>query len=111
MKYYAEEAYKVKLTLSQIAILDILSRDKESTMSGMARLAAAPRTGTRRTVGLDRNLRGGGGGTEEPFLGGAFLIPELGLTAAQLPAEEKHRRSHRGIALQHLVERLGIELL
>lgn len=37
MKYYAEEAYKVKLTLSQIAILDILSRDKESNMSDLAR--------------------------------------------------------------------------
>ena len=37
MKYYADEAYKVKLTLSQIAILDILSRNKESNMSDLAR--------------------------------------------------------------------------
>lgn len=37
MKYYAEGVHKVKLTLSQIAILDILSRDKESKMSDMAR--------------------------------------------------------------------------
>ena len=36
MRYYAEEAYKVNLTLSQIAILDILSRDKESNMSDLA---------------------------------------------------------------------------
>lgn len=36
MRYYAEEAYKVKLTLSQIAIMDILSRNKESNMSDMA---------------------------------------------------------------------------
>lgn len=37
MKYYAEGACRVKLTLSQIAILDILSRDKEAKMSDMAR--------------------------------------------------------------------------
>ncbi|MCX7898223.1 MAG: RdgB/HAM1 family non-canonical purine NTP pyrophosphatase [Rhodocyclaceae bacterium] len=35
-----------------------------------------------------------------------FLIPELGLTAAELPAEEKNRRSHRGKALRLLLERL-----
>ncbi len=40
-----------------------------------------------------------------------FLLPDLGLTAAQLPAAEKHSRSHRGIALHHLVERLDIALL
>ena len=37
IKYYAKEADKVKLTLPQIAILDILSRNKESNMSDLAR--------------------------------------------------------------------------
>lgn len=36
MKYYTEEAYKVNLTLSQITILDILGRNKESNMSDLA---------------------------------------------------------------------------
>ena len=35
-----------------------------------------------------------------------FLVPELGLTSAELPPEEKNRRSHRGQALRQLVERL-----
>ncbi len=39
-----------------------------------------------------------------------FLVPDLGLTAAELPAAEKHRRSHRGAALRRLAERLSIEL-
>jgi DNA-binding MarR family transcriptional regulator len=57
MKYYAEEAYKVKLTLSQIAILDILSRNKESNMSDMARstnVTTAAMTGI-----IDRLVRDG----------------------------------------------------
>ena len=35
-----------------------------------------------------------------------FLVPELGLTAAELPATEKNRRSHRAIAASRLVARL-----
>jgi len=31
-----------------------------------------------------------------------FLVPELGLTSAQLPPEEKNRLSHRGQAVGHL---------
>ena len=57
LKYYSEEAYKVKLTLSQIAILDVLSRDKESTMSDMARamnVTTAAMTGI-----VDRLVRDG----------------------------------------------------
>lgn len=57
MKYYADGFYKVKLTLSQIAILDILSRDKESKMSDMARymnITTAAMTGI-----IDRLVRDG----------------------------------------------------
>ena len=57
MKYYAEGAHKVKFTLSQIAILDILSRDKESRMSDMARymgITTAAMTGI-----IDRLVRDG----------------------------------------------------
>ncbi|MCG5512212.1 RdgB/HAM1 family non-canonical purine NTP pyrophosphatase [Ectothiorhodospira shaposhnikovii] len=36
-----------------------------------------------------------------------FLVPELGLTAAQISAEEKNRRSHRGQALTSLLAHLG----
>ena len=35
-----------------------------------------------------------------------FLLPDLGKTAAELDPNEKNRISHRGIALQRLVERL-----
>jgi len=35
-----------------------------------------------------------------------FWLPELGLTAAQLPPERKNRLSHRGLAMQALVARL-----
>ena len=35
-----------------------------------------------------------------------FYLPELGKSAAELPAAEKNRRSHRGQALARLVERL-----
>ena len=35
-----------------------------------------------------------------------FLLPDLGRTAAELDAAEKNRRSHRGLALRQLIERL-----
>jgi XTP/dITP diphosphohydrolase len=46
--------------------------------------------------------RGDGGFGYDPY----FFVPELGVTAAQLDAVEKNRRSHRGLALQQLIERL-----
>lgn len=46
--------------------------------------------------------RGQGGFGYDPY----FLLPERGLTAAELDAAEKNRCSHRGLALQHLIERL-----
>jgi len=46
--------------------------------------------------------RGDGGFGYDPY----FLLPDLGVTAAELDATEKNRRSHRGLALQHLIERL-----
>ena len=46
--------------------------------------------------------RGSGGFGYDPLV----LIPELGLTVAEIPAEEKNRRSHRGQALHQLVEKL-----
>jgi XTP/dITP diphosphohydrolase len=46
--------------------------------------------------------RGEGGFGYDPY----FFLPELGLTAAQLDAAEKNRRSHRGRALALLVDRL-----
>jgi len=49
--------------------------------------------------------RGSGGFGYDPY----FLIPDLGLTAAEISAEEKNRRSHRGIALRALIERLQAE--
>ncbi|MEO8410053.1 MAG: non-canonical purine NTP pyrophosphatase, partial [Propionivibrio sp.] len=35
-----------------------------------------------------------------------FFLPELGLSVAELDPAQKNRQSHRGLALQHLVERL-----
>jgi XTP/dITP diphosphohydrolase len=46
--------------------------------------------------------RGEGGFGYDPY----FLVPELGLTVAELPHEEKNRRSHRGQALAQLITRL-----
>lgn len=48
--------------------------------------------------------RGEGGFGYDPY----FLVPDTGLTAAELPHEEKNRRSHRGQALAQLVERLRL---
>ena len=46
--------------------------------------------------------RGQGGFGYDPY----FYLPELGCTAAQLPAEQKNRISHRGQALARLQQRL-----
>jgi len=35
-----------------------------------------------------------------------FLIPELGVTAAELPSDEKHARSHRGRALRAMLAKI-----
>ena len=47
--------------------------------------------------------RGSGGFGYDPL----FLVPELGCSSAELSAEEKNARSHRGIALRRLIEQLG----
>ena len=46
--------------------------------------------------------RGEGGFGYDPYV----LIPKLGKTVAELPHEEKNRRSHRGQALAQLLARL-----
>ncbi len=46
--------------------------------------------------------RGNGGFGYDPY----FLIPERGMTAAELPAADKNRLSHRGQALRLMVEKL-----
>lgn len=46
--------------------------------------------------------RGAGGFGYDPY----FLIPSLGKTAAELPADEKNRLSHRGQALASLLMQL-----
>ena len=48
--------------------------------------------------------RGAGGFGYDPY----FLVPDTGLTAAELPHDEKNRRSHRGKALAQLIERLRL---
>ncbi|MFN4148780.1 MAG: RdgB/HAM1 family non-canonical purine NTP pyrophosphatase [Rhodocyclaceae bacterium] len=49
--------------------------------------------------------RGENGFGYDPY----FLVPELGLTAAEISAEEKNERSHRGKALKLLIERLKLD--
>ncbi|WP_040477866.1 RdgB/HAM1 family non-canonical purine NTP pyrophosphatase [Halomonas smyrnensis] len=49
--------------------------------------------------------RGEGGFGYDPL----FWVPECGRTAAELPADEKNRLSHRGRALKALVAQLGDE--
>ena len=46
--------------------------------------------------------RGSGGFGYDPY----FLVPGTGMTVAELPHEEKNRRSHRGQALTQLIARL-----
>jgi XTP/dITP diphosphohydrolase len=46
--------------------------------------------------------RGEGGFGYDPY----FMVPDLGKTVAELPHEEKNRRSHRGQALARLIEKL-----
>lgn len=46
--------------------------------------------------------RGSGGFGYDPY----FVLPALGKTAAELPADEKNRISHRGLALAKLVTEL-----
>ncbi|GGX83694.1 dITP/XTP pyrophosphatase [Litchfieldella qijiaojingensis] len=47
--------------------------------------------------------RGDGGFGYDPL----FWVPECGMSAAELSAEEKNRLSHRGRAMRELVERLA----
>lgn len=47
--------------------------------------------------------RGEGGFGYDPL----FFVPKFGLTAAELDAETKNRVSHRGRAMQKLIERLA----
>jgi XTP/dITP diphosphohydrolase len=49
--------------------------------------------------GVITEARGSGGFGYDPLL----LVPELGLTSAELSAKEKNARSHRGNALRSLV--------
>jgi XTP/dITP diphosphohydrolase len=51
---------------------------------------------------IARLPRGGGGFGYDPY----FLVPALGRTAAELPAAEKNRLSHRAIAASRLAARL-----
>ncbi len=50
--------------------------------------------------------RGAGGFGYDPY----FLLPDLNQTAAEISAEEKNRRSHRGKALAQLMERLKLDV-
>ncbi len=49
--------------------------------------------------------RGAGGFGYDPY----FLVPDLNQTAAEISAEEKNTRSHRGKALRLLIERLKLD--
>jgi XTP/dITP diphosphohydrolase len=50
--------------------------------------------------------RGTGGFGYDPY----FLVPDLNQTAAEIAADEKNRRSHRGKALVQLIERLKLDV-
>lgn len=83
-------------TARYCCVLTFLRWDRDpfpliSQASWEGRIAAAP--------------RGRGGFGYDPV----FELPERGLTAAELSAEEKNRISHRALALRELVERLRVE--
>lgn len=50
--------------------------------------------------------RGAGGFGYDPY----FLVPDLNQTAAEISADEKNKRSHRGKALAQLMERLKLDV-
>jgi XTP/dITP diphosphohydrolase len=50
--------------------------------------------------------RGAGGFGYDPY----FLVPDLNQTAAEIAADEKNKRSHRGKALKLLMERLKLDV-
>lgn len=50
--------------------------------------------------------RGENGFGYDPY----FLVPDLNQTAAEIAAEEKNKRSHRGKALVQLMERLKLDV-
>jgi len=50
--------------------------------------------------------RGEGGFGYDPY----FLVPDLNQTAAEISADEKNQRSHRGKALAQLMERLKLDV-
>jgi len=50
--------------------------------------------------------RGENGFGYDPY----FLVPDLNQTAAEIAADEKNRRSHRGQALRQLIERLKLDV-
>ncbi len=50
--------------------------------------------------------RGSNGFGYDPY----FLVPDLDQTAAEISAEEKNKRSHRGKALALLIERLKLDV-
>ena len=52
---------------------------------------------------LGREPRGAGGFGYDPLL----FLPDVGCTSAELSASEKHKRSHRGLALRRLVAELS----
>ena len=49
--------------------------------------------------------RGANGFGYDPY----FLVPDLNQTAAEIAADEKNKRSHRGKALRLLIERLKLD--
>jgi XTP/dITP diphosphohydrolase len=48
---------------------------------------------------VSREARGTGGFGYDPY----FFLPQLGMSAAELSADDKNRISHRALALQHLI--------
>ncbi len=53
-----------------------------------------------------REMRGANGFGYDPV----FYVPEFGCTTAEMSPEQKHRISHRGLALRLMAEKLGEEL-
>jgi XTP/dITP diphosphohydrolase len=72
----------------------------------LARPDAEPLTWSGTFAGLHTaERRGAGGFGYDPYV----LIPELGKTVAELSADEKHVRSHRGQALRQFVAWLRVQ--
>lgn len=107
--YEKSDANNVKALLEQMHNVDNRRAALVSTLVAVRSPDdPEPLVATGRAAGeIVREPRGNGGFGFDPVL----YLPEIGKTFAELPAEEKNRRSHRGQSARRLIELLRSQWL